>query len=97
MPGGGFIRRLPLDLLRLQQWMPPRQRGELIWIASRFQLFSIITKCIRVHFQIQKLENKLALAEKKLQQERKDNQVLTRYIHARRKKEEARKKAGEEA
>jgi hypothetical protein len=39
----------------------------------------------------------LALAEKKLQQARKDNQVLTRYIHARRKKEEARKKAGEEA
>jgi hypothetical protein len=49
----------------------------------------------------------LALAEKELQQARKDNQVLTRYIHVRRKKkeedaqmkeeEEARKKAEEEA
>jgi hypothetical protein len=26
--------------------MPPRQRGELILITSKFQLFSIITKCI---------------------------------------------------
>jgi hypothetical protein len=33
MPGGGFIIRwLPLRLLRLQQWMPPRQRGELIYM-----------------------------------------------------------------
>jgi hypothetical protein len=38
----------------------------------------------------------LALAEKELQQARKDNQILTRYIHARRKKEEA-KKTEEEA
>jgi hypothetical protein len=45
-PGGAFIWRLPLSRLRLQQWMPPHQRGELIWTASRFQLFSIITKCI---------------------------------------------------
>jgi hypothetical protein len=35
----------------------------------------------------------LALAEKELQQARKDNQVLTRYIHARR-KEEAKKNGG---
>jgi predicted Holliday junction resolvase-like endonuclease len=54
-------------------------------------------------FQIQKLENKLTLPEKELQQARKDNQALTRYINARRKEEawrkeeEARKKAEEEA
>jgi hypothetical protein len=46
MPGGGFIWWLPLGLLGLQWWIPPHQRGELIWSASRFQLFSIITKCI---------------------------------------------------
>jgi hypothetical protein len=34
----------------------------------------------------------LALAEKELQQARMDNQVLTRYILARRKKEEVRRK-----
>jgi hypothetical protein len=53
----------------------------------------------------------LVLVKKELQQARKDNQVLTRYIHARRKEEvrkkeedaqnkaeeEARKKAEEEA
>jgi hypothetical protein len=40
----------------------------------------------------------LALADKEqLQQARKDNQVLTRYIQARRKKEEAWKKEEEEA
>jgi hypothetical protein len=38
----------------------------------------------------------LALAEKELQQARKDNQTLARYINTRRKKEEARKKAEEE-
>jgi hypothetical protein len=37
----------------------------------------------------------LTLAEKELQHARKDNQVLTRYIHARRKKEVARKKEQE--
>jgi hypothetical protein len=37
------------------------------------------------------LENKLAVAEKKFQQARKDNQALTRYIDAKRKKEETRK------
>jgi hypothetical protein len=31
-------------------------------------LFSRITKCVHVHFQIQKLEKKLAVAEKELQQ-----------------------------
>jgi hypothetical protein len=34
----------------------------------------------------------LALLKKKLQQVRKDNQALTRYIHVGRNKEEARKK-----
>jgi hypothetical protein len=33
----------------------------------------------------------LALSEKELQQVRKDNQALTQYINARKKKEEARK------
>jgi hypothetical protein len=33
----------------------------------------------------------MSLAEKELQQTRKDNQALSRYIHARRKKEEVRK------
>jgi hypothetical protein len=33
----------------------------------------------------------LALVEKELQQARKDNQALARYINARRKKEEARR------
>jgi phosphoribosylformylglycinamidine (FGAM) synthase-like amidotransferase family enzyme len=47
-------------------------------------------------FQIKKLEKKLAVAEKKLQQTRKDNQVLARYINIKRKKEKARKKAKEE-
>jgi hypothetical protein len=37
----------------------------------------------------------LALIEKELQQARKDNQALTRYINARRKKEEAQKKEEE--
>jgi hypothetical protein len=37
----------------------------------------------------------LALAEKELQQARKDNQTLTRYINARRKKEETRRKEEE--
>jgi hypothetical protein len=40
---GGVVRWLPLGLLELQQRMPPRQKGELIWIIS-FQLFSTITK-----------------------------------------------------
>jgi hypothetical protein len=47
-------------------------------------------------FHIQKLENKLTLPEKELQQARKDNQELTRYINARR-KEDVRKKAEDEA
>jgi hypothetical protein len=99
-PGGAFIRRLSLGLLGLQWWMPPRQRGDLIWIASIFQLFNIITKCIH-SFSYSKVRKKMALAEKELQQA-KDNQTLTRYIHARRKeeaqkKEEVQKKAEEEA
>jgi hypothetical protein len=38
------------------------------------------------------LENKLASIKKELQQTKKDNAALARYINARRKKEEARKK-----
>jgi predicted Holliday junction resolvase-like endonuclease len=57
-------------------------------------LFTIITKCIH-SFSIQKLKNKLVLAEKELQQARKNDQVLARYINARRKKEEARRKEEE--
>jgi predicted Holliday junction resolvase-like endonuclease len=54
-------------------------------------------------FQIQKLQNKLTFVEKELQQVKKDNAALARYINARRKKdeayrkEEARKKMGENA
>jgi hypothetical protein len=42
------------------------------------------------------LENKLVSVEKELQQVKKDNAALARYINARR-KEEAQKKAEEEA
>jgi anti-sigma factor RsiW len=59
--------------------------------ASRFQLFSIITKCIRL-FSDSKVENKLAYIKKELQQIKKDNVALARYINARRKKEEAQRK-----
>jgi hypothetical protein len=59
-------------------------------------LFSIITN-VYIHFQIQKLENKLASVDKELQQVRKDNAALAQYINARRKEEEAQKKAKEEA
>jgi hypothetical protein len=52
---------------------------------------------VHVHFQIQKLEKKLVVAEKELQQARKDNQALTQYINAKRKKEDLQKKAEEEA
>ncbi len=48
-------------------------------------------------FQIKNLEKKLAVAEKELQQARKDNQALARYINTKKKKDEARKKAEEEA
>jgi hypothetical protein len=53
-------------------------------------------------FQIKKLEKKLAVVEKELQQARKDNQALVWYIDTKRKNEEvqkkeaARKKAEEE-
>jgi predicted CopG family antitoxin len=59
-------------------------------------LFSIITN-VYIHFQIQKLENKSASVDKELQQVRKDNAALAQYINARRKEEEAQKKAEEEA
>jgi hypothetical protein len=39
----------------------------------------------------------LVVAEKELQQARKDNQALARYINVRRKEEEAQRKAEEEA
>jgi hypothetical protein len=44
-------------------------------------------------FHIQILKNKLASIKKELQQVKKDNVALSRYINARRKKEEARRKA----
>jgi phosphoribosylformylglycinamidine (FGAM) synthase-like amidotransferase family enzyme len=47
-------------------------------------------------FQIKKLEKKLVIPEKELQQARKDNQALAQYIDTKRKKEEARKKPEEE-
>jgi peptidoglycan hydrolase CwlO-like protein len=59
-------------------------------------LFNIILN-VYVHFQIQKLENKLTLVEKELQRAREDNTALARYINTRIKKEEARKKTDEEA
>jgi ABC-type branched-subunit amino acid transport system ATPase component len=46
-------------------------------------------------FQIKKLQKKLVVAEKELQQARKDNQALARYIDTKGKKEEAQKKAEE--
>jgi hypothetical protein len=39
-------------------------------------LFSTITKCVHIHFHIQKLEKKLVVAEKELSHARKDNQAL---------------------
>jgi hypothetical protein len=59
-------------------------------------LINTITKYVHVHFQFQKLEKKLVVAEKELQQTRKDKQALAQYINAKR-KEDARKKAEEEA
>jgi hypothetical protein len=53
--------------------------------ASRFQLFSIITKGIR-SFSDSKVKNKLVSIEKELQQTKMSNTALARYINARRKK-----------
>jgi hypothetical protein len=39
-------------------------------------LFSTITKCVHVHFQIQKIEKKLVVAEKELQQAGMDKHML---------------------
>jgi hypothetical protein len=51
--GGGFIRWLPVRLLGLQWWMPPcKAVSSSIWIGSRFQLFSRITKGAHVHFRL---------------------------------------------
>jgi hypothetical protein len=61
--------------------------------ASRFQLFSIITKYIR-SFLDGKVKNILTSIEKELQQTKTDNTALTCYINTKRKKE-ARKKAEE--
>jgi hypothetical protein len=63
-----------------------------IWTGSRFQLFSRISKMCAHSFQIKKLEKKLAVVEKELQQARKDNQALAWYIDTKRKNEEVRKK-----
>jgi hypothetical protein len=51
---------------------------------------------VHIHFHIQKLEKKLVVAEKELQQVRKDNQALARYINTKRKKEEETQKKVEE-
>jgi hypothetical protein len=64
-------------------------------IVSRFQLFSIITKCIR-SFLDSKVRKQFASVKKELQQAKKNNAALARYINVRRRKEEARKKAEEE-
>jgi ABC-type branched-subunit amino acid transport system ATPase component len=45
-------------------------------------------------FQIKNLEKKLTVAEKELQQARKDNQAFARYIDTKRKKDETHKKEG---
>jgi hypothetical protein len=63
---------------------------ELLYFSCLVQLLNI-----HVHFQIQTLEKKLVVAEKELQQARKDNQAFARYIIAKRKKEEARMKEEE--
>jgi hypothetical protein len=60
--------------------------------ASRFQLFSIITKCI-CSFLDSNIRKQIVSVEKELQHAKKDNATLARYINARRKKEEAWKKA----
>jgi hypothetical protein len=52
---------------------------------SRFQLFSIITKCI-CSFHIQRLKNKLTSVEKELQQVKTNNVTLARYINTRRRR-----------
>jgi hypothetical protein len=65
-----------------------KEVSSYIWTTSRFQLFSKITKCVHVHFQIQKLEKKLAVAKKEIHQARKGNQAIALYINAKRKKEE---------
>jgi hypothetical protein len=58
---------------------------------------------VYVHFQIQRLKNKLTSVEKELQQAKMDNVALAHYINDIRKKDEdrrkekARKKAEEDA
>jgi hypothetical protein len=44
------------------------------------------------HFQIERLKNKFVAAEKELQEAKRNNAALTRYINAKRKKEEDRRK-----
>jgi hypothetical protein len=74
----------------MRMGVPPPPKGELILnTRSRFQLFSIITKCI--HFQIERLKNKLAYVEKEFQAKM-NNATLACYIKAKRKKEEDRRK-----
>jgi hypothetical protein len=82
--------------------MPTCQRGELICTASRFQLFSIITKCIH-SFLDSKVRKQIGFSRERTSASKEGQQVLTRYILARRKKvevrrkEEVQKKAEEEA
>jgi hypothetical protein len=49
--------------------------------TSRFQLFSIITKCI-CSVSDSKVKNKLAYVEKELQQAKMDNTALARETNA---------------
>jgi choline dehydrogenase-like flavoprotein len=55
--------------------------------ASKFQLFSIITKCKCLFLDSNAKKKNVAFVEKELQQAKMDNAVLARYISARRNKE----------
>jgi hypothetical protein len=59
-------------------------------------LFSIINKCT-YSFSDSKIKKEIGCSREELQHARKDNQALARYINAKRKNEEARKKMEEEA
>jgi hypothetical protein len=63
--------------------------------TSRFQLFSIITKCIHLFLDL-KVTNQIGFCRERTSAGKKENVALTRCINARRKKEEVQKKAEEE-
>jgi hypothetical protein len=62
-------RRLHLTTLPRPPWATtmsaPRQRGELIWSASRFQMFSIITKCI-CSFSYSKVRKQIGFSQERI-------------------------------